>query len=147
MVSLDGRPAHSEDAGSKGRSLTPHQSSTRWALTYWRWAGHWLRRSPEPVSARARHVAPETSHRGDHVMGLLDGRVCVITGGAGSLGLASARRFLDEGAKVMLVDLEGATRALARRPCQPERRRRRRRRQPGDGGARLHRADRRALRP
>jgi len=46
-------------------------------------------------------------------MGLLDGRVCVITGGAGSLGLASARRFLDEGAKVMLVDLEGATRARA----------------------------------
>jgi len=45
-------------------------------------------------------------------MGLLDGRVCVITGGAGSLGLASARLFLDEGAKVMLVDLDGA--ALAR---------------------------------
>ena len=45
-------------------------------------------------------------------MGLLDGRVCVITGGAGSLGVASARLFLDEGAKVMLVDLDGA--ALAR---------------------------------
>jgi NAD(P)-dependent dehydrogenase (short-subunit alcohol dehydrogenase family) len=42
-------------------------------------------------------------------MGLLDDRVCVITGGAGSLGLASARLFLDEGAKVMLVDLDGAT--------------------------------------
>ena len=45
-------------------------------------------------------------------MGLLDGRVCVITGGAGSLGVASARLFLDEGAKVMLVDLDAA--ALAR---------------------------------
>ena len=45
-------------------------------------------------------------------MGLLDDRVCVITGGAGSLGLASARLFLDQGAKVMRVDLDGA--ALAR---------------------------------
>ena len=39
-------------------------------------------------------------------MGQLDGRVCVITGGAGSLGLASARLFLAEGAKVVLVDRE-----------------------------------------
>jgi NAD(P)-dependent dehydrogenase (short-subunit alcohol dehydrogenase family) len=38
-------------------------------------------------------------------MPLLHDRVCVITGGAGSLGLASARLFLSEGAKVMLVDL------------------------------------------
>jgi NAD(P)-dependent dehydrogenase (short-subunit alcohol dehydrogenase family) len=38
-------------------------------------------------------------------MGLLDNKVCVITGGAGSLGLASAKRFVAEGAKVMLVDL------------------------------------------
>ena len=36
-------------------------------------------------------------------MGLLDNRVCVITGGAGSVGLAGAWLFLDEGAKVMLV--------------------------------------------
>jgi NAD(P)-dependent dehydrogenase (short-subunit alcohol dehydrogenase family) len=41
-------------------------------------------------------------------MALLDGKVCVITGGAGSLGLASARLFLAEGAKVMLVDLRQA---------------------------------------
>jgi NAD(P)-dependent dehydrogenase (short-subunit alcohol dehydrogenase family) len=38
-------------------------------------------------------------------MGLLDNKVCVITGGVGSVGLASAEAFLREGAKVMLVDL------------------------------------------
>jgi NAD(P)-dependent dehydrogenase (short-subunit alcohol dehydrogenase family) len=38
-------------------------------------------------------------------MGLLDNKICVISGGAGSVGLASARRFLREGAKVMLLDL------------------------------------------
>jgi NAD(P)-dependent dehydrogenase (short-subunit alcohol dehydrogenase family) len=47
-------------------------------------------------------------------MALLDGKVCVITGGAGSLGLASARLFLAEGAKVMLVDLRQADLERAR---------------------------------
>ena len=41
-------------------------------------------------------------------MGLLDGKVSIITGGAGSVGLASARAFLREGAKVMLVDLRAS---------------------------------------
>src|SRR5262245_14844915 len=41
-------------------------------------------------------------------MPLLQDKVCVITGGAGSVGLASARLFLSEGAKVMLVDLHEA---------------------------------------
>lgn len=40
--------------------------------------------------------------------GLLAGRTCLITGGAGSLGRASARLFLDHGAHVALVDLEAA---------------------------------------
>jgi hypothetical protein len=35
-------------------------------------------------------------------MPLLQDKVCVITGGAGSLGLASARLFLGEGATLML---------------------------------------------
>jgi NAD(P)-dependent dehydrogenase (short-subunit alcohol dehydrogenase family) len=39
-------------------------------------------------------------------MGILEGKVCVITGGAGSLGLASARVLQHEGAKTMLVDLD-----------------------------------------
>lgn len=38
-------------------------------------------------------------------MGLLERKVCVITGGAGSVGLASADTFVREGARVMLVDL------------------------------------------
>lgn len=38
-------------------------------------------------------------------MGLLDNKVCVITGGGGSVGLASAKAFLREGGKVMIVDL------------------------------------------
>jgi NAD(P)-dependent dehydrogenase (short-subunit alcohol dehydrogenase family) len=41
-------------------------------------------------------------------MPLLQDKVCVITGGAGSIGLASARLFASEGAKVMLVDLSQA---------------------------------------
>jgi len=40
-------------------------------------------------------------------MGLLDNKVCVVTGGAGSIGLASAEAFLREGARLLLVDREG----------------------------------------
>jgi NAD(P)-dependent dehydrogenase (short-subunit alcohol dehydrogenase family) len=36
-------------------------------------------------------------------MGIVDGKVCVVTGGAGSIGLASASLLLKEGARVMLV--------------------------------------------
>jgi NAD(P)-dependent dehydrogenase (short-subunit alcohol dehydrogenase family) len=35
----------------------------------------------------------------------LEGKVCVVTGGAGSLGLATARLMLSRGARVMLVDM------------------------------------------
>lgn len=38
--------------------------------------------------------------------GQLQDKVCVITGGAGSLGLAAARLFLAEGARVTLVDCD-----------------------------------------
>lgn len=37
-------------------------------------------------------------------MGKLDGKVCVVTGAAGSLGLAATEAMLAEGAKVLLVD-------------------------------------------
>ncbi|WAH35598.1 SDR family NAD(P)-dependent oxidoreductase [Alicyclobacillus dauci] len=38
-------------------------------------------------------------------MTLLRDKVCVITGGAGSIGLETCRLFLEQGAKVMLIDL------------------------------------------
>jgi NAD(P)-dependent dehydrogenase (short-subunit alcohol dehydrogenase family) len=36
-------------------------------------------------------------------MGIMSGKTCVVTGGAGSIGLASAALLLSEGARVMLV--------------------------------------------
>jgi NAD(P)-dependent dehydrogenase (short-subunit alcohol dehydrogenase family) len=42
----------------------------------------------------------------EEVLGLVEGKTCIVTGGAGSLGLASVRALLAEGAKVMLVDLD-----------------------------------------
>jgi NAD(P)-dependent dehydrogenase (short-subunit alcohol dehydrogenase family) len=38
-------------------------------------------------------------------MGVLDGKVAVITGGASGMGLATVERFVAEGAKVVLCDL------------------------------------------
>ena len=39
-------------------------------------------------------------------MGKLDGRVTLITGGARGIGLAAAKRFVAEGSRVVLVDLD-----------------------------------------
>ncbi|MBP7670589.1 MAG: SDR family oxidoreductase [Ferrovibrio sp.] len=39
---------------------------------------------------------------------LLEGKICVVTGAAGSIGLAAAKRLLREGARVLLVDREEA---------------------------------------
>lgn len=46
-------------------------------------------------------------------MKLLEGKHCIITGGAGSLGMAAARLFVEEGARVTLVDLSEAALAQA----------------------------------
>lgn len=47
-------------------------------------------------------------------MGELDGKVAIVTGGAGGIGRATVERFVDEGARVVVadVDAEGGT-ALA----------------------------------
>jgi NAD(P)-dependent dehydrogenase (short-subunit alcohol dehydrogenase family) len=39
-------------------------------------------------------------------LGLVEGKTCIVTGGAGSIGLATVQTLLAEGAKVMLVDLD-----------------------------------------
>jgi NAD(P)-dependent dehydrogenase (short-subunit alcohol dehydrogenase family) len=54
-------------------------------------------------------------------VGQLEGKTCIITGGAGSLGLATARLFVEEGARVVLVDLEEAPLKAAadRLPAEP----------------------------
>ena len=45
----------------------------------------------------------------------LEGKVAVVTGGAGGIGVASARKLVSEGARVLLLDLEeGALREAAR---------------------------------
>jgi NAD(P)-dependent dehydrogenase (short-subunit alcohol dehydrogenase family) len=47
-------------------------------------------------------------------------KVCVISGGAGSIGLASAKRFLAEGARVMIIDLPGAALDEAVKSCHSD---------------------------
>lgn len=54
-------------------------------------------------------------------MRALENKTCIITGGAGSLGLATARLFLDEAASVMLVDVNDGALSRAVKALSNER--------------------------
>ena len=41
-------------------------------------------------------------------MGRIEGKVAVVTGGCSGIGLATVRRFVEEGAKVVIGDLNAA---------------------------------------
>jgi NAD(P)-dependent dehydrogenase (short-subunit alcohol dehydrogenase family) len=51
--------------------------------------------------------------KGETNLRRLDGKAAIITGGAGGIGAATGRLFCEEGARVMLVDLDPAAMAAA----------------------------------
>ena len=60
--------------------------------------------------------------------GRIEGKVAVVTGGCSGIGLATVRRFVEEGAKVVIGDLNDDARQRdrrgARRPGRGDVRRR-----------------------
>jgi branched-chain amino acid transport system permease protein len=65
----------------------------------------------EILSARRRRGSTVSFNPGNQnppMSKQMQGKICVITGGAGSIGLAAAKLLLAEGAKVMLLDLSEA---------------------------------------
>jgi NAD(P)-dependent dehydrogenase (short-subunit alcohol dehydrogenase family) len=53
-------------------------------------------------------IAADDRRNGEGPMGQLEGKSCIVTGGAGSLGLATARLFRQEGGTVLLADRDAA---------------------------------------
>src|SRR5262245_47718438 len=54
-------------------------------------------------------VKPAFSHAKGDFLGRLEGKIALITGAGGGLGLAMSKLFAAEGARVFMADLDGAT--------------------------------------
>src|SRR5919112_1291257 len=89
-------------------------------------------------------LVPETG-RGRIRMGKLEGKVALVTGGNSGIGLATAKEFRREGARVVITGRDARTLAEAAREVRARGRALRKR---GRGQVRARRGDRRgALRP
>ncbi len=61
---------------------------------------------PATAVAGTRHTKTNPNERETHIMaGRIEGKVAVVTGGCSGIGLATVRRFAEEGAKVVVADL------------------------------------------
>ena len=61
-------------------------------------------------TARRSHVAATDFHSQEHLMSTIhstkhSGKIALVTGGSSGLGLATAQRFVQEGARVVIADL------------------------------------------
>ena len=78
------------------------------------WEVDTLRRACSAPTSTVRGwetLPPQLSRR--HVMGLLDGKVAVITGAGSGMAKASTKLFVAEGAKVVAADISGAEKDTA----------------------------------
>src|SRR3984885_926473 len=72
--------------------------------------------APKRLQARGEEIRWQP---GGTIMGKLEGKVAVVTGGTAGIGFATAKRFVDEGAYVFITgrrqkELEEATKAIGR---------------------------------